>query len=209
MTWTKTTRPVFLFGVGVLLVLMGTGCAKKQIESQPTDLGVQAPQEVTRTTTAKAAEQAAKEQELAEAEEYRLRQAEAEAAAAEKEAEERARKQQMEKIQELIYFAFDSYELSETAREVLKQKAGTLEDNPGFTLMIEGHCDERGTEEYNLALGERRARAAYEYLILLGLSPDRLSIISFGEEKPLDPGHTEQAWAKNRRAQFRIIETGM
>jgi len=73
-------------------------------------------------------------------------------------------------------------------------------------ILIEGHCDERGTEEYNLALGEKRAKSTMDYLVSLGISPDRLRIISYGKSQPLDPGHDETAWAKNRRAQFLIIE---
>jgi len=72
-------------------------------------------------------------------------------------------------------------------------------------LVIEGHCDERGTEEYNLALGERRARAAYEFLILLGVESNRMQIVSYGEEFPADPGHNETAWAKNRRDEFKVL----
>jgi peptidoglycan-associated lipoprotein len=71
--------------------------------------------------------------------------------------------------------------------------------------MLEGHCDERGTVEYNLSLGEKRAKAVKDYLVGLGISADRLSIISYGKERPADPGHNEEAWAKNRRVEFRII----
>ena len=195
-------KQIVLLGLVLTALVLGSGCAKKQIESQPTDLQMETMGESEQAEEAARAEEAAEEEALSEAEEYRLRQAEAEAEAQEAEAAEES----LEAMRELIHFAFDSYELSPEARETLKQKAEVLKNNPGFDLIIEGHCDERGTEEYNLALGERRARAAYEYLILLGISPDRLSIISFGEEKPLDPGHTEEAWAKNRRAQFRIMD---
>ncbi len=109
-------------------------------------------------------------------------------------------------LHERIHFAFDSYELSPKAREILKKKAEVLLKYPYIKMVIEGNCDERGTEEYNLALGERRARAAYEYLILLGIEADRLSIVSYGEERPLDPRHNEEAWAKNRRDDFTIIK---
>ncbi len=105
-----------------------------------------------------------------------------------------------------IHFAFDSYELSEEAKEILKKKAEILLKYPEIKMVIEGHCDERGTDEYNLALGERRAKAAYDYLILLGVEADRLSIVSYGEEKPLDPRHNEEAWAKNRRDEFKIVK---
>ncbi|GAB6162286.1 hypothetical protein JCM12298_14450 [Desulfothermus naphthae] len=108
-------------------------------------------------------------------------------------------------IKKRIHFAFDSYELNDDAKEILKKKAEVLLKYPSIKLVIEGHCDERGTEEYNLALGERRARAAYEYLIMLGIEADRLSIVSYGEERPLDPRHNEEAWAKNRRDEFKIV----
>jgi peptidoglycan-associated lipoprotein len=102
-----------------------------------------------------------------------------------------------------IYFAFDRSELSDQARQTLAEKAELLKAHPALTLLIEGHCDERGTNEYNMALGERRARAAYEYLVLLGIETGRLTIISYGEEYPAVPGSGEEAWAKNRRDEFK------
>ena len=105
-----------------------------------------------------------------------------------------------------INFDFDKFSLSPEARTILADKASFMNANPGLKAKIEGHCDERGTSEYNLALGERRAKAAQDYLIFLGIGADRLSIISYGEEKPLDPAKTEEAFAKNRRDQFRIAE---
>ncbi|SDN21244.1 peptidoglycan-associated lipoprotein [Desulfonauticus submarinus] len=107
---------------------------------------------------------------------------------------------------ERIYFDFDSYELKPEARKILQEKAKILKMYPKLKIVIEGHCDERGTEEYNLALGEKRARAAYEFLILLGINANRMQIVSYGEEYPLDPAHNETAWAKNRRDEFKIIE---
>jgi peptidoglycan-associated lipoprotein len=89
--------------------------------------------------------------------------------------------------------------------EILKENAALLHKYPKVKIQIEGHCDERGTNEYNLALGERRANSTRNYLISLGISPDRISTISYGEERPLDPGHNEEAWAKNRRAHFVIL----
>lgn len=103
---------------------------------------------------------------------------------------------------ETVFFAYDSAVLQPAAREVLQRNAAWLQANPQAAITIEGHCDERGTEEYNLALGERRARAAYEHLVILGVDPQRMSIVSFGEERPIDPAHNETAWAKNRRAEF-------
>jgi peptidoglycan-associated lipoprotein len=81
-----------------------------------------------------------------------------------------------------------------------------MTNNPNAKIRIEGHCDERGTNEYNMALGERRANSAKKYLIKLGVKESQLSTISYGEEKPLDPGHNEEAWAMNRRAHFAIVK---
>jgi len=103
-----------------------------------------------------------------------------------------------------INFAFDSYELDATARAILNANAQWLNANPEVKVQIEGHCDERGTNQYNMVLGAKRARAAMEYLRSLGVSADRMSTVSYGEELPLDPRHNEEAWAKNRRAHFNV-----
>lgn len=104
---------------------------------------------------------------------------------------------------ETIHFDFDKSDLRDPDREILTRNAGILMNTLiKSNVRIEGHCDERGSAEYNLALGERRARSAMDYLITLGVPAGRLSIISYGKEKPIDPGHDEDAWAKNRRAQF-------
>jgi peptidoglycan-associated lipoprotein len=113
-------------------------------------------------------------------------------------------RQAIEKIaMDRIYFAFDSNELTQESRQVLTEKAELLKANPGLNLLIEGHCDERGTNEYNLALGERRARAAYEFLVLMGVDSSKMSIISYGEEYPAVQGANEEAWSKNRRDEFK------
>ena len=104
-----------------------------------------------------------------------------------------------------IYFDFDKYDLKPEAREVLQTNAGVLKQYPQFKVRVEGHCDERGTVEYNLALGERRARAARDYLASLGVPANRISIVSFGKERPEDPGHNESAWAKNRRDELLFL----
>ncbi|MEW6079899.1 MAG: peptidoglycan-associated lipoprotein Pal [Thermodesulfobacteriota bacterium] len=101
-----------------------------------------------------------------------------------------------------IYFAFDKSDLSADAQSILKKKAAWLDKNPDAAVTIEGHCDERGTNEYNIALGERRATSARDFLVNLGTDLTRLTTISFGEERPVDAGHTEDAWSKNRRAHF-------
>ena len=101
-----------------------------------------------------------------------------------------------------IYFDFDSYKLSDAARAALVKNEELLKTNTAARLKIEGNCDERGSDEYNLALGEKRAKVAMDYLVTLGLPSQRLSVISYGKEKPVDRGHTESAWAKNRRDDF-------
>jgi peptidoglycan-associated lipoprotein len=106
---------------------------------------------------------------------------------------------------ERIHFDFDQFTLSADARRILGENAGYLNANPGLQVVIEGHCDERGSDEYNLALGESRALAAKNYLVSLGIDAKRLSIISYGEEKPLVNGHNEEAWAQNRRAEFKAV----
>jgi peptidoglycan-associated lipoprotein len=108
-------------------------------------------------------------------------------------------------INEDIHFDFDKYNLLPMAQQILQKKAEWLRNNPDVSVIIEGHCDERGTNEYNLALGDRRAESAKAYLVDLGIARSRLTTVSYGEERPVDPGHNEVAWAKNRRAHFSIM----
>lgn len=103
-----------------------------------------------------------------------------------------------------INFAFDSSALDSTAKAILESNAAWLRENGSSRVQVEGHCDERGTSEYNMALGERRARSAFDYLRSLGVVASRISTVSYGEELPLDPRHNEEAWAKNRRVHFNV-----
>lgn len=105
-----------------------------------------------------------------------------------------------------IYFDFDAYTLSSVARETLANNAAILKKKKGVKVQVQGNCDERGSDAYNLALGEKRAKAAFDYLVTLGVPASQLSIISYGKERPLDPGHDEAAWAKNRRADFVVLK---
>jgi peptidoglycan-associated lipoprotein len=102
------------------------------------------------------------------------------------------------------YFGLDSSELDDAARAVVASDAAILKKYPSWMVTIEGHCDERGTAEYNLALGELRAVAVKTYLVSLGVAPDRLRTVSYGKEFPFDAGHSETAWSKNRRGHFVI-----
>jgi len=104
-----------------------------------------------------------------------------------------------------IHFDFDRYNIRPEDAQLLKDNSALLKSNPKMKFQIEGHCDERGTGEYNLALGERRANSVKKYLVSLGIASSRILTISYGEERPLDPGHSEEAWAKNRRALFIVL----
>ena len=100
------------------------------------------------------------------------------------------------------FFAFDSYALSAEAKGTLEANAREMKRVTGAAITIEGHCDERGTKAYNLALGEKRANAARDYLVAMGVNASRIATVSYGKERPFDNGHAEAAWAKNRRAHF-------
>lgn len=99
-----------------------------------------------------------------------------------------------------VFFGFDKYDLAGEARRTLELQAAWLKKYPQYKVVVEGHADERGTREYNLALGERRANSVKDYLIALGIDPSRIETISYGKERPVALGHDEESWAKNRRA---------
>jgi peptidoglycan-associated lipoprotein len=105
-----------------------------------------------------------------------------------------------------IYFDFDRYNIKDEYKDTLRQNAQWIKDHGEFNVVIEGHCDERGTNEYNLALGDRRASSTKEYLTALGVPGRRLRTIAYGEERPAVNGHDESAWSRNRRAQFLIVK---
>lgn len=171
-------------------LLMTTGCSKKQVEPDVSLIGTDADQY-----------DAARQKAMAEEEEARRRALE-EQRLMEDQKRQTMSQQQQQIIDEDIYFDFDQSVIRADAQEVLRKKAEFLRSNPGVSVVIEGHCDERGTAEYNLALGERRALAAKAFLMNLGISSSRLSTISYGEERPVDPGSNEEAWDRNRRAHF-------
>lgn len=171
----------------VALMVMSASCAKKQVREEPA-AGVEpvAP-------AAEPVEEAAPEGQLEEADIDSTTFREIDPANAE-----------LQAIFQDIHFDFDDFSLKPAARETLRGIAEWMLQNPSTQVLVEGHCDERGTTEYNLALGERRANSAEKYLVQLGVARSRITTISYGEEKPLDPGHTEEAWAKNRRGHFLI-----
>ncbi|MEJ2641526.1 MAG: peptidoglycan-associated lipoprotein Pal [Desulfosarcinaceae bacterium] len=186
--------------LAMLLVIPGllltTSCAKKQVQ---TETAVEEPEQPMVEEDTAAEEEAARQAEMERQK----------ALEAERLAEEEAKRVAMMALNmfqsEDIYFDFDSSVLSPMSQEVLQRKADWMNENMDATVIVEGHCDERGTAAYNLALGERRADATKEFLVNLGIAADRLTTISYGEEKPVDPGHNEEAWAKNRRAHF-VVE---
>ena len=106
----------------------------------------------------------------------------------------------------IVHFEFDKSDLTDEDRKALEMDSEYLQSHPKLKIMVEGHCDERGSAEYNMALGERRAKAVREYLTLLGVDHSRMEIISYGSEQPVDGDHNEDAWAMNRRAQFRSLQ---
>ena len=185
------------FLVLVLIIFVGflaPSCGKKELKSEP----VMSEDEARRRAE----------------EEARKREQERQAAIREEELREdqlQAESQRTQSAREMfenedILFEFDSASLSVEAQEILRAKAEWLRENPRARVMIEGHCDERGTNEYNLALGDRRAYSARAFLVDLGIDDARLTPISYGEEQPIDSRSSEEAWAKNRRAHFVIRE---
>ncbi|MBU8920892.1 MAG: peptidoglycan-associated lipoprotein Pal [Bacteroidales bacterium] len=107
-------------------------------------------------------------------------------------------------VLEDIFFDYDKFNIKDEYKSILTANAEMLLDNPEVTLLVEGHCDERGTSEYNLALGEKRAKSVLDFLVAYGVGADRLSLVSYGEEKPFDSGHDEHAWGMNRRAHMAV-----
>jgi len=109
-------------------------------------------------------------------------------------------------VLEDVFFAYDSAKLSSDAKNMLQKNAKQLKDASQVDITVEGHCDERGTIAYNLALGERRAKAAKDYIVSLGVPANRVKVLSYGKERPFDAGHNESAWKKNRRAHFVVSQ---
>ena len=173
----------------VVLTLLTFGCAKKPVEEAAV---VEEPTEVAVIE---------EQQPVAVVEEAVTDDRGAAAARAAAEAREKAALNGLGRI----YFDFDQYVLTDIAKRQLETNAQLLQGAPALRVKIEGHCDERGSDEYNLALGEKRALATKNYMVSLGVAASRISIISYGEELPLDPAKTEAAWAKNRRAEFKAL----
>lgn len=181
-------------------LLLTVSCAQKAVKSEP----VMTESEVE-IMAERAAEEARREETVKRQaiEEETLRVERARQVRAKAAAEERTRRTARRAfLNEDIRFDFDSAVLLPMAEDLLRKKAEWMRKNPGVSATVEGHCDERGTNQYNLALGDRRAASAKTYLINLGIDAARLEAISYGEEQPVAAGHDEASWAKNRRAHF-------
>ncbi|MCG6987597.1 MAG: peptidoglycan-associated lipoprotein Pal [Gemmatimonadetes bacterium] len=188
------------FAVPVLAaMLVVAACGKKQPPPPPAPTGPTPEELAQRRADSIAA--ARRADSIAAA----RREAEAKAAAAA--ARARAVAAARTTLQEMVHFDFDKSDIRPDAEAILQRKVAILRASPDVQLQIQGYCDERGSEEYNLALGQRRAESVRKYLEGFGLSDSRFTIISYGEERPLDPAHNEDAWAQNRRDQF-VITAG-
>lgn len=192
--------------VGALGALVVSGCAKDVVVKKDETIAPAATAQAQQTgvSSAKNADGSTAKNGAAEtyAQAKRTELSAAKAAAAKAEAQS---KEQLTSALEKVYFDFDSSALSDQARKTLTSNADYLRKSADVKLRIEGNCDERGSAEYNIALGEKRAEAAVKYLVTMGIPADRLAAISYGKEKPADPGHDEAAWAKNRRDDFTIL----
>lgn len=182
------------FVAPVLVTTLIVAACRKEPPPPPAPTGpTEAELAQRRADSIAAAERARREAEARAAEEARLR--------AER---ERAIAAARATLEEMVFFDYDRSEIRPDAAAVLRRKADVLRASPSVQLRIEGHADERGSTEYNLALGNRRAEAVRQFLVGFGLAESRFSIVSYGEERPLDRGSNEAAWARNRRAQFQI-----
>jgi len=195
----------------ILILCLGliiSGCPKKTVVKEEPSVKKEEPARLQAEREAERAAKEAREKELAkikEEEAKKAREKEFEKSLVAKKTPGIEGEVLESKMLKDIHFDFDKYDIRPGDAEILKENAALLMKYPNVKIQIEGHCDERGTVEYNLALGERRANSTKRYLVSLGISGDRISTISYGEERPLDPGHNEEAWTKNRRAHTVIL----
>jgi peptidoglycan-associated lipoprotein len=200
--------------LALLVVIPGlmftVSCAKKVTQAEKTLVDNTTGNEPVADTSARIAEEKAAQEEAARQWEMAVEEELKEEAAAAAAAREEERMQELAAAKQMfenedIYFDFDSSALQTMAREVLQRKADYMSEVMDASIIIEGHCDERGTEAYNIALGDRRAESAKAFLVDIGIDPSRMTTISYGEERPVDPASNAEAWAKNRRVHF-VIE---
>ena len=185
---------ILVLALALMVTFSFSACTKKKISSEAS------------TTTTTSTEEEARQRVEEEARQEALREENLrEERRSEQQAKERIEAGRSVFENEDIYFEFDSIRLTPEAQEILTQKAAWLRMNPSARVTIEGHCDDRGTNEYNLALGEGRAQSARDFLVDLGINESRLKSLSYGEERPLAISQDEETWARNRRAHF-VIE---
>ncbi len=179
----------------VLLLVFAVGCSKKYAKAPEEEAVKPAPPAMVETVTPapEVAEEVTGEQ-LPVIEEEKIT------------AEELSPEEKAKAVFTDVLFDFDKYDIRPDARPILDAVAAFLNENTELNIIIEGHCDERGTNEYNLALGERRAKSAKNYLVSLGVAPSRIITITYGEEKPLCTQHNEACWQRNRRAHFVVAK---
>jgi peptidoglycan-associated lipoprotein len=204
------------FGILILLLCLGlflTGCHKKTVAVNRDRPSVLRSEGASRLEADRAAREAREAQELKERELARIKEEEAKMAKAQELEKSLVAKKERgiegevfeSKLLKDIHFDFDKYDIRREDEEILRGNAAFLKKNPKMKIQIEGHCDERGTAEYNLALGERRAISMKRYLVSLGIPSDRILTISYGEERPLDLRNSDEAWANNRRAHIVVL----
>jgi peptidoglycan-associated lipoprotein len=189
-----------VFFLVIFVAFLAPSCGKKEISSTP----VMSEDEARRQAEEEARRREMEKQAAIQEETIRDESLSESASAGEKREGARIDRGMFENDD--VQFEFDSAKLSMEAQDILRQKAEWLKENPRAKIIIEGHCDERGTNEYNLALGDRRAFSSKSFLVDLGIAASRLTTISYGEERPIDSRADEDAWAKNRRAHFVIKE---
>ena len=180
----------------ILLLVFAVGCSKKYTKS-PQEETAKVPDEPIMEETIEIKEEVVEEVEIPKDDMFR----EEEIASQEMTTEERA-----QEIFQDVLFDYDKYDIRGEARPILDSVASFLNEEKDLNIALEGHCDERGTNEYNLALGEKRAKATKNYLVSLGTSPERITVVTYGEEKQLCTDQTETCWQQNRRAHFVILK---
>ena len=185
-----------------LVMLLASGCTKKSVKQDPS---MKSAEELAAERERAAKLEAERELARLREEARRREQEEFEKSLAAKKTPGIEGEVYESKLLKRVHFDFDRYEIRGSDAQILKENAAVLSKFPEVKIQIEGHCDARGTNEYNLALGERRANSTRQYLLSLGVPAERISIISYGEERPLETVQSEEAWGKNRRADFIIV----
>lgn len=189
--------------VSLIATFLMAGCAKQDVVKK--DEGIVPTTVANKVDSPKSTELKASPTQSKQATTTPVTQAASSQSAAAQQSQKTLSMAELQSALEKIYFDFDSANLSEPSRSTLAKNAAALTKETTSKIRIEGNCDERGSSEYNLALGERRAKAAQQYLVTMGVKADRLSVISYGKEKPAVKGDDEAAWAKNRRDEFVVV----